>query len=270
MKIKKHYFTVLILFSAFLMIFFSLNTSAVSEGKSRLIDNAKILNSSEFESISSKLDEISERQNIDVMILTEKSLGGKSMRDYSDDYFDYNGYGMGSERSGVLLLLDMGERDSYISTSGRAEKAFTLAGIDYISEQILPEMKSDNYDKAFETFANLCDEFITKANTDKPYDRGNLPKNPFNISFWIPAAILIGIAAAWLVTKYMKMQLKTVSQKSKADDYIQKNSLQIKNSRDVFLYSNIVRHARPKSRSGSGTHRSSSGRIHGGGRVGKF
>lgn len=257
------------IFSAILVVALSFSAFA-SEGKPRLIDNAQLLDASEFKNLSSKLDEISERQQMDIVILTEKSIGGKSARDYAGDYFDYNNYGIGEDKSGVLLLINMEERDRYMSTKGYAVKAFTDAGINYISEKILPELKDGDYNGAFENYADLCDEFITKAKTDKPYDTRNLPKKEFDIRFWIPAAIVAGLVASWLTTLYMKKQLKTVLSKPKADDYIQKDSLKIKNHRDIFLYSSIVRHARPKSRSGgSSTHRSSSGSIHGGG-GGKF
>ena len=251
-----------------MVLFFSFGAFA-AQSKSRLIDNAKLLSSSEFEKLSSKLGEISERQQMDIVILTEQSLGGKSPQDYADDYFDYNGYGIGADKSGILLLLNMEGRDWHISTKGHAITVFTDAGLEYISDKFLPKLKSKDYGEAFEIFANLCDEFITHANTDKPYDSGNLPKNPFNVWLWVPVAILVGVFVAWMVMAYMKKQLKTSEKKAKADDYIQKNSLKIKNSRDIFLYSNIIRHARPKSNSGSSTHRSSSGSIHGG-RGGKF
>lgn len=255
-------------FAVFLTIALSFGAFA-SDGKSRLVDNAGLLDSSELKSISSKLDEISEKHKMDIVILTEKSLGGKSLESYADDYFDNNNYGIGEDRSGILLLIDMGGRETHLSTSGYAIKVFTDAGLDHILEKIKPKLKDKDYDDAFEIFANLCDEFIIKAKTDKPYDKGSLPKAPFNVIFWGFVAILVGIFIAWLVVTYMKRQLKTVVQKTKADDYIQKGSLQIKDSRDILLYSSIVRRARPKSSSGSSTHTSSSGRIHGG-RSGSF
>lgn len=250
------------------MAFFSFGAFA-SEGKNRLIDNAGLLTSSETENLSSKLDEISEREKIDIVILTEKSLDGKSPEAYADDYFDYNNYGIGEDKSGVLLLLDMSGRNMHISTKGYAIKVFTDAGLKYIEDKLSPDLKSKNYNEAFETFISNCSEFITKAKTDKPYDGSTLPKEPFNVSFWVPVSIVAGVILSWLVMSYMKNQLKTVVSKSKADDYIQEGSLQIKDSRDIFLYSSVVRRARPKASSGSSTHRSSSGSIHGG-RTSKF
>ena len=41
---------------------------------------------------------------MDAVIVTSNNLNGKSQQDYADDYFDYNGYGVGKEKSGLLSL----------------------------------------------------------------------------------------------------------------------------------------------------------------------
>ena len=33
--------------------------------------------------------------------------------DYADDYYDYNGYGLGDNKSGLLLLIDMDVVERY-------------------------------------------------------------------------------------------------------------------------------------------------------------
>ncbi len=68
------------------------------------------------------------------------------------------------------------------------------------------------------------------------------------------------------------MQLKSVSMQTAAGNYIKSNSLKIIDSKDMFLYANLSKTKIEKaqsSSSGSSTHRSSSGRSHGGSR-GKF
>ena len=72
------------------------------------------LTDSEEQELNTELDEISEKQQCDVVVVTENSLDGKSAQDYADDFFDYNGYGYGDEDSGVLFLIwdgrtEMGE-----------------------------------------------------------------------------------------------------------------------------------------------------------------
>ena len=141
----------------------------------RVIDDARLLTDSEKSELLSLVNEISERQGVDIVIVTVDSLGGKSARAFADDYYDYNGYG----KDGVLLLLAMNSREWYISTSGYGITALTDAGIDYISDRFLGDLSAGNYASAFTTYAELCDDFISEAKTGDPYDNGNMPRRAY-------------------------------------------------------------------------------------------
>ena len=71
-----------------------------SDGIARLVDEADLLTDSEEAALSAKLDEISLRQALDVVIVTVDSTDDRSATEYADDYFDYSEYG----EDGVLLL----------------------------------------------------------------------------------------------------------------------------------------------------------------------
>ena len=71
----------------------------------RLKDEAGLLSEDEADSLLARLDEISERQSCDVIVVTVASLDGKTAESYADDYFDFNGYGLGQDGDGILLLL---------------------------------------------------------------------------------------------------------------------------------------------------------------------
>ena len=75
----------------------------------RLVDDAGLLSSEEKDELLDKLDEIRDKEDFDVVIVTKESLDGKSPQDYADDYFDYNGYGVGKDKDGILLVLGMEE-----------------------------------------------------------------------------------------------------------------------------------------------------------------
>ena len=80
----------------------------------------------------------------------------------------------------------------------------------------------------------------------------------------------IGLFAALIVTGSMKGKLKTVRAQTAADQYVKPGSMNITERREMFLYSQIRRQKRETKKSGgSSTHKSSSGRTHGGSR-GKF
>ena len=59
----------------------------------RLADQEELLTTEEQEELLARLDEISERQQCDVVIVTVASIEGKTATEYADDYFDYQGYG---------------------------------------------------------------------------------------------------------------------------------------------------------------------------------
>jgi len=240
----------------------------------RVVDNADLLSSSEERELCDKLDEISTRQQLDVVVVTTVTTYGKSVMDYADDFFDYNGYGFGSERDGVLLMVDMGNRDWWIATTGYGIEVFTDAGIDYIGEKVQPYLSDADYYDGFECFGNLCDQFITQAKTDVPYDRGNLPKDPVS-PMWIPGSLLLGALPSGLVSNSMKSKLKTARSRSRATGYVDNAVSNATRQNDIFLYRNVTRSAIVQDSSsgsgggGSSTHFGSSGSSHGGG-GGKF
>ena len=251
-------------------------STIILDTRERVVDMAELLSDSDKTALLSKLDEISERQKMDIVVLTVNTLDGKTPRDYADDFYDYNGYGFGENKDGILLLVSMEDRDWWISTTGYGITALTDAGIEYISKKFLSDLSDGDYAQAFTTYAELCDQFITQAKTGEPYDIGNMPKEPFNVAWNILVAFVIGLVVAFVVTNIMKKQLKTVQLKSEANNYVKSNSMIVTENRDLFLYNQVSRRARPKetdnrsgSSGGSSTHTSSSGSSHGGG-GGKF
>lgn len=243
----------------------------------RLADQEELLTTEEQEELLARLDEISERQQCDVVIVTVASIEGKTATEYADDYFDYQGYGYGEKSDGILLLVGMKERVWAISTHGSLGiSAFTDAGLDYIKEDVQFQLKLDNYAKAFRTFASLCDQFLTAAHKGKPYDVGNLPikhASPSILIFLFPIGILI---MAWK-SRSKKRSLKSVVKKTGAISYKVPNSLHLWVDEDRITGSHVTkrkRHEESRDRGGSSgsggssggstTHTSSSGRTHGG------
>ena len=241
----------------------------------RLMDEAGLLSSDEAAEIKAKLDEISERQKFDVVIATVNSLSGKTPREYADDLYDYSGFGFGENKDGVLFLISMEDRDWYITTTGYGIAAITDAGREYIADKFTGYLSDGDYAEAFRIYANEVDRFVTNAvETGKPYDVGNLPHDPLSL-IWIPISLVVGILIASAVVGGMKSKLRSVSFASAADSYVKPGSMNVRESRDMFLYSTVSRTAKPKdsdssgSSGGSSTHTSSSGTTHGGG-GGKF
>ena len=123
-----------------LCLSFGITALADGEKTARLADQADLLTPSAESRVLAVLDEISDRQQLDVVVVTTATLDGKTPMAYADDFYDENGYGFGSGRDGVLLLVSMEDRDWWITTSGYGITVFTDAGMDYMSEQFLPAL----------------------------------------------------------------------------------------------------------------------------------
>ncbi len=262
-----------VFFALFLFIASAVPVSAAGD-LPRLVDDADLLSDSEEAALQNQLDEISERQRVDIVVVTVNSLEGMSAMEYADDFYDYYGYGFGDTRDGILLLICMEERDWYISTCGYGITAVTDAGLEYMSEAFLSDLSEGNYAAAFTVFAELCDEFIRQADAGMPYDVANLPREPFGVFSNLLIALGTGFVISLIATGIMKSKLKTVHSQSAADNYSIEGSFQLTKERDLFLYKHVERTEKPKdndsgSSGGSSTHTSSSGTTHGGG-GGKF
>ena len=269
--VKSAVLRVFIPVSAILMLL-CFGRTAFAAGSSRLTDNAGLLSAAQRTELCSKLDEISQRQQFDVVVVTVNSLDGKSPMEYADDWYDYNGWGFGSGKDGALLLVSMEARDWWVSTCGFGITAVTDAGLDYMSDKFLPYLSDGDYYEAFDKFASLCDSFVTQARTGSAYDRGNMPKSPYPLAVFILISVGAGFVTSLICVSVMKGKLKSVRLQAYANNYVKSGSVSITDSRDMYLYSAVSKRPRPQQTTGVGgssTHTSSSGGFHGGG-GGKF
>ena len=239
-----------------------------------LFDEPDLLTDAEETALIAKLEQIAEAEQMEVVVAAFSTIDGASPMEYADDFYDYNGYGYGENRDGLILIVVMDTRDWWISTRGTAITAFTDAGIEYIGDQITPYLAEGDYHGAFTAFADQCKTFMVQAKTGDPFDVHNLPKppkEPFNTGMALVIAVVGGLVIGLIYTGKLKGQLTSVQAQRAASGYVKQNSLNVTNSRDFFLYRNVTRteKADDADDGGSSTHTSSSGATHGGG-GGKF
>lgn len=248
----------------------------------RVNDIAGLLTDSQEDRLRGQIEDIAQEYQFDAVIVTVDSLDGKSAEAYADDYFDYNGYGYGTDADGILMLVSMEYRDWAISTCGRGLEVFTDYGLDYMSDEIVPYLSDGDYYSAFECFLTLVEDYLNEAEEYIPYDTNNMPgggavarEEESNWLIFVVGSLIVGLIAALIVTGSMKSKLKSVRPQVDARQYAGNFELTLAN--DLFLYRTVAKTAKPTNNSSSGrsggggssSHRSSSGRSHGGSR-GKF
>lgn len=254
----------LFIISVLLIVLSSVSVIAEAD---RVADGAMLLTADEAQALRTKLNEISNQYQCDVAIVTTDSEDIDSEYDamvYADDFFDYNGYGIGSGRDGIILLVSIndGNRFYWFSAHGYGSTAFSDNDTENMGEQIVPYLKDGDYYSAFVRYAEMAEDLLEYARTNAVSEEIYSKKSAFDISRLL-IAFVAGVVIAFIATWVMRGKLKTVRMQSGAGDYVRNGSMNITNSRDTFLYSHVNKTAIPQDDSSNdSSHISSSGSTH--------
>ena len=247
----------------------SIAVSAEGEKGAYLVDMADLFTESEEADLSKKLSDASDKLCFDIVFVTTSSTDGLSITKYTDDFYLNHNYAYDA----IVFCADMSHRQTHFTTSGKCIKIFTDYGLDYLLEKIGGYLKDGDYVGAVEKLIDYCESYKAEADKGTPYDTNHkVEEDPVDILIRFVISLIIAIVVAFIVTGTMKSALKSVRKQSSAANYTRLGSMNVTQSRDLFLYTNVTRTAIPKSSSGGGggssTH-SSGGRSLGG-RSGSF
>ena len=125
-------------------------------------DNASLLSDEEEQDLERSCTEFERNTKLHMVILTERSSGSEDCQAIADDFYDKK---YPKEPNGVCFLIDMGQRQIVISTSGIMQYYMSDAEIDDILQAAQGYAKDGDYAG---TFAKM----ITM--TQECFDRGGL------------------------------------------------------------------------------------------------
>lgn len=258
----------------FLMVSLVLSTGATSAyaaESSNVKDSMNYLTTDQVQALQATEDVIKTTYGLEPVIVITDNVEGKSSMAYADDYYDYNGYGIDEDKSGLLLLINMADRDVWISTSGKAIDIFTDDRIDSMLDGIVPGLKEQDYNAACASFLSDVEGYALQGIPDGQYRveqeapyQGTygeravaLMLNPLVIG----GSLIISIAAAVIITLSGKGRVTVTPQ-----TYEEKGSFVLTREVDDFLRELVTRQKIESNSGGSSsTHMGSSGSSHGGG-----
>lgn len=250
-----------LIFIAVLAVFlFPMLADAASVAIDPVSDYADMLTDAEESELAQRLEYIRNTYAADTAIVTVPTLDGKSAEAYADDFYYYNGYGIGPDDSGILLLISREPRNYHMTTTGRCFDIFNDAAIDYMCGNVEAQLRNDNYYEACLRFAEDCESVLSDyANVE----RFEEPKSVGMLFIMLGIALILAI----IITAVAKSSMKNARFGVNADLYAEGRNVNLIGSRDIFLYSNVTKTPIPKQQSGGGStgHVSSGGRMHGGG-----
>jgi uncharacterized protein len=256
----------------FVLFLFLLPMQAARAQEVLLNDLADVFTRDEKAFLQTESRRLSDAYAMDIVIVTTYDAQNKSSREYADDFFDDNGYGVGEDRDGILLLIDFDNSEVYISTSGQ--------GIRYLTDQRIESILDDIFDSGFAdgqyfrgatTFLTSTEGFLRQG---IPAGQENIPEGENSLSLFDGLAGLLASGASGLGFFGVTKRKYKGHPEPGVFDYRSHSMMNLGMTTDnlvnSYTTSRIIPQAPPPGSGSSGagrstTHRSSSGRTHGGG-----
>ena len=245
----------------------------VAEGY--VFDYAELMSDEQQAELEKQIASMKEKTGWDIFAVTTNDAEGKSAMAYADDFYDER---TPEDSDGILVLIDMDNREIYVSTCGDAIRYLTDARIERILDAGF-YFVSDGW------YAACLSEMLSAA--EQYYDAG-VPQNQYNYDVetgavseyrtltWVEVVPVFLLAVAVGLGIFFGVR-KSYSLKGGRYEYpyMKYGKLDLTAHDDQFIRAHTTHHRIQTSsssggsrRSGGGrssTHRSSSGRSHGGG-----
>ncbi len=252
-------------------------------------DSASLFTEEEIEFIDASAYEFALENNFSVAVVTTDNAMGKSAMEYADDYYDSLIFGSGWSEDGMVFLIDMDNREIYVSCAGLCVDEYSDYELDSIIDRGYDCVVNEEYFKCIISMIDEANFLMSGGNSDDfvetgiywtdtvgeeiyydEYYDGSSVKNKFEISH-VFIYIVVGLVAGAITVFIIYSQYKNTG---KGDEFNAEDiSLELTTSTDNIISKNVITTKIPKNnnnhRSGGGgggvsVHRSSGGVRHSG------
>lgn len=270
---------------------YSVDDSHYDDTEPKIYDDADLFTEHEEQELQEALVSTAKKIKLDLVIVTTDYNRGKESLLYASDFYDDNGFGYDYDcGSGVILLIDMDNREVAISTAGVC-RVYLDGETDNMVDNIAPYLSDADYMEAARYFINEVKRLALEAMSDDDYEEAfdawyssdyssisaqnafydeYVPQENFFTTFKNPLIdIVIALVIAGVAVLIMSSSSKTkttVNEKT----YMQGGHINLSVRHDQFTHTTTTRTKIQTDNNGSGNvghgggHVSSSGHSHGG------
>lgn len=257
----------------FMVTFCIIFVCAFTEGQ-KVYDKAELLTAEQIQILEAECITIAKEKSLDIIILTASDTEGKTSTAYADDFYDINKFGYEAENgTGILLLIDMDNRNVWISTSGDAIKYFTDARIELMLDNIFEYIPNEDYYNSCITFLTDIKTYMgvlqpsnssnnTYTGTTPVENKSYIEVFQDNLFIYIIISIVVGAIGACMMVINSGGKMT-----AGATTYLNKSSVKMNKAFEQYINTTITTRKIENNNNGGGssTHTSSGGNTHGGG-----
>lgn len=241
-------------------------------------DEAGLLSEEERVELTEQVMALREKTGWDIFAVTTANAGGKSAVAYADDFYDAQ---TTEDSDGVLVLIDMDNREIYLSTCGDAIRYLEDARINSILDDGFYYVSDGDYAGCLSVMLRDVEYYYDMGIHEDQYnyDIETGARSEYRVLTWMEAIPVILLSAGVGIAIYLIVLNRYSLKGSTRNDnypYARYGKVDLTDCADRFVHQTVTHHViqsnndRGGGHGGGGghrssTHHSSSGRSHGGG-----
>ena len=229
----------LVFLTALVMLFSAVPVFAEEMTEQRVFDYAELLSDADEREMHLWVADMQENWGMDLAFLTTNDTEGKSVQQYGADFYVEQNLGLGENYDGVIFVLDMGNREGQIITSGKAIDIYTDYYIDVMWDDMVTFLSDGDYYNAFFTLYmdldHYASEYATYQKDPDSYlsDYSKAQKVKSIATSLVIAAVFALVIAAMAVSS-MKKSCRNVKPFTDGRAYLKENGFYLTVNRDSF------------------------------------
>ncbi len=256
-------------FGLFTLFFFVITFSVVNAAPVQLPDNpvtskkvsaisdkCGLLTAADIDSLTQKIQRVEQAHKVKIAISFVQSTNGQDIVAASDNLRNK----IPSATNGkIVLLVSMDSRRYEITTDNAMMNIITQSdGIPYLKKQIGAALHEGNYSGACNNFVDGVDLLLTYYETNGTAYVDEESEEEFFVAR-VAVAFILAIIAFFFIRSYLIGSMSNIRHAVQATDYLEKNSVKLTDTRDMFLFRNVRRSKKSKNNDSSGGHRGGGG-----------
>ncbi len=232
------------------------------DAKEKIYDFGEILTTTEEQKLYEEIVNYINQTNMDIAIVTVKYNNKHNVQTYAEDFYDYNNFGVGKSRDGILYVIDMDLQQIYLTATGKAIRTYSDKRYNTMLDNAFQYVANGDY---YGSCSSLIKSALSYSKIDSTEDDsyvinedGTVVKdNGTLIAMGLFA--IIGTAITMLILVNMN---RTVYKPRFVRSFLVKDTVSIKRVNEVSVGTQVARAPRKKKSStpqGSGTNSPSTG-----------
>jgi uncharacterized protein len=152
----------------------------VSASTAHIVNDFPLVTQAQVGELKDRISIVSDRHEMDIVILSVKDTGDLSTREYAKNYYDENNCGYGETKAGLLVIYTNDVPESKLFAWGTGDR-FTQEELNFLLDEFA--QTSDGYD-ACSNFINEVDSYLSQSEgaESEPTTVPDLEEEPESIS----------------------------------------------------------------------------------------